>query len=592
MARWSREQPVDQLATHIPAAVAADLLVILLLARWVQLDIAIVSSRLGWALVAAWLAVRRVRRPRAPLGGPRIPVLVMGFAALFGLALSAWLSRRYVIWDRDWHIPLVASLRGQSIPFVNVYQPQINLGYHVSGDVLGATLQALSGVRLHSSVALSLAHDLLFMLTAICISALLWRPARGLAWSLFAAVAPLAVFLEGPPNVGFLGIGYSVFNLYQMSYRPHVVLAILLIVGLTAVTLKLIYPPSDASPRPRVVPLMLMIALLALTDEPSAFMVVPAVGLVALLAHRRLERRFQWAFLLLAMTAAAAAALALLPSTLRGGPRLPTQLVAPQVPSFFAPTLPLWSLDGVRTLLTDLLPLLGLILVLGVLALRSRRPAVLETLIFGSVLLAMSTVLLTCVVVASRPGESHRFMTLPQLVLPLLVLYVVDQMPTLERVGAATALFVPITFTVFWAIDVESELQLAYRVESFSAGMHGLDCREATGARLFEQPRPTYVSKLEWFMWTGCHPVLAPGRRAGKGPKMDVHGPLVEREAVIALGAHFVGPAEDLHVACPIAASGDAICRKAEAVGNCVQMGTDWRTCAVSTADRQALLAP
>ena len=209
--RWSRDQPIAQIATLLPAAVAADLLVILLLARGLQLDAAIVLSRCLWGLAAALLVVRHLRRRlvrTAAAGAPtRAMILVLSCAALIGVALSVWLSRRYVIWDRNWHIPLVASLRGQRMPFMNVFQSEVRLGYHVAGDVLAGTLQTLSGVRLHSSVALSLAHDVMFGLTAICISALVSTRGQSRALCVVSAQAPLAVFLSGPPKVGYQGTG-------------------------------------------------------------------------------------------------------------------------------------------------------------------------------------------------------------------------------------------------------------------------------------------------------------------------------------------------------------------------------------------------
>jgi hypothetical protein len=579
MARWSREQPLSQLAVHIPCGVASDLLVISLLARWVQLDVAIVSSRVGWALAAGWFAFRRIRGRAGPMGLSSGALVVLATAASLALALSAWLSRRYVIWDRDWHIPLVTSLRGQSIPFANVFQPQLHLGYHVSGDVLAGTLQALSGARLHSSAALSLAHDLMFMLTALCISSLLFKRDQGPGWLSFSAVAPLAVLLAGLPNAGHR---YSFFHFYQMSYRPHVVLAGLLIVGITASALQIFQPAPAPPARAQLWPLLVMNALLAITDEPSAFMVIPTLGLVALLERRRLPGRFAWLVIGGAMAAATLASVALLPSTLRGGPRLPTRFVSPRISSFYAPTLPLTSIDGLRTLLIDVAPMLSFVLVLGLLALIRRRREHLSLLAFGGAVFGMGTFFLTCLVVADTQPESHRFMTLPQVVLPLLVLFIVDQVSRLARVGIAILLLASAACSVLWAVGMEPELRRKYQSESFSAGMEQIDCRQATGARLFEQPRPTYVPQREWYLWTGCHPVLAPGGQAGQGNTMDVAGPIFDKRALDALWRRFVPRGEALQVACPVDERNDSVCRRAAAGGRCVQMGSGWNACALA----------
>ena len=44
-------------------------------------------------------------------------IFIGALYGLLGLGLSLRLSIPYAIWDRQWHIPLVASLRGQRAPF-------------------------------------------------------------------------------------------------------------------------------------------------------------------------------------------------------------------------------------------------------------------------------------------------------------------------------------------------------------------------------------------------------------------------------------------------------------------------------------------
>src|SRR5215471_10049032 len=82
--RWSPEQPGAQIATLLPAAVAADLLSMLLLARGLQLDLAIVVSRCLWALAALGIAVRRWRRRSPGSAGSRpapTTIAILGSAA-------------------------------------------------------------------------------------------------------------------------------------------------------------------------------------------------------------------------------------------------------------------------------------------------------------------------------------------------------------------------------------------------------------------------------------------------------------------------------------------------------------------------------
>jgi hypothetical protein len=509
---------------------------------------------------------------------------------VLALALSAWLSRRYAIWDRQWHIPLTTSLRGQRIPFVNVYQPNLQLGYHVSGDVLAATLQVLSGARLHASLALSLAHDLVFMLTALSIAALLLRPERKRTSALFAAAAPLTVLLAGPPPSTEMFTGFSHFNYYQMSYRPHVVLAGLLICGITAWLLTTPLPSAGPPARPRLGALLTMLALLAVTDEPSAMLLVPALMLMVFLARKNWAGRRSWLAVAASAPGIIALAMVILPST-ASGPRLPTALVAPALPSFLGAPRSLASANGIGTLLLDLAPMLVLLSVIGVTAARTRRREVATALVFAATVLSGGTALLTTLVVAGTPPESHRFMTLPQLVLPLTVLFLVASMRLLERVAAAAALLIAAGFSLAWAGLSEPTLEEHFRVDGYATGIHRVDCRAATGARLFEPARPTYVPRSDWYMWTGCHPVLAPGQSMGLGNRVDVGRPLFETPALVALAQHFLDPTQELTIACPADRVDDPICREALARPGCSQSGAHWRRCLLPAAERDALLA-
>ncbi len=106
--------------------------------------------------------------------------------ALLGVLISRTLSVPCAIWDRLWHIPLVTSMRGQRVPFYNVFERHGQLFYHYLGDAHAAMLQALS-LDPHpcASNALSRSHDILFGLLGLAfglIAPLFWlkeRPAAG-----------------------------------------------------------------------------------------------------------------------------------------------------------------------------------------------------------------------------------------------------------------------------------------------------------------------------------------------------------------------------------------------------------------------------
>src|SRR5262245_35526312 len=98
-----RDRALWQLAAAIPAAVAVDLRVVLVLCRVVRLEAAAFASRALWLGGGAWLWWRRRRRgeaPAWPAALDRRALVTLGLAALAAAALSAVLSRPYAIWDR------------------------------------------------------------------------------------------------------------------------------------------------------------------------------------------------------------------------------------------------------------------------------------------------------------------------------------------------------------------------------------------------------------------------------------------------------------------------------------------------------------
>ena len=240
-------------ALAVPFAVAVDLLGILLLARFLRLEQAAVVSRAGWALAALALAVavaaRRRPRPALPAWLSLRDVVAVATAGGLALLLSLDISRPCSIWDRIWHTPLVASIRGQAIPFTNVYGD--GLRYHFSGNALAAVLQTLSGGVLHASLALSVAHDVLFGLLGVSLA--LWFRSCGVKGAAPIAAALLAVLLGGPGTLLVTGrsrpdAGHSILSFMQISFRPHASLAALLFVGFVGAVL--VSRPAGVRGRP------------------------------------------------------------------------------------------------------------------------------------------------------------------------------------------------------------------------------------------------------------------------------------------------------------------------------------------------------
>src|SRR6266498_2191351 len=188
-----RDRPLAWMAAAIPAVVAADLVGTMMLCWIFRLEVAAGVSRALWIAGAALWYDRRHRRPGLPLERPaavdRHVLAGLAAAALVAIALSVILSRPYALWDRELHIPLVAALRGQRLPFQNSYDPGIALHYHFSGDVLAAMLQTYSLDVLNASLALSLAHDVMFALIGVTLAASLMSSWRRCCWQVPACFA-------------------------------------------------------------------------------------------------------------------------------------------------------------------------------------------------------------------------------------------------------------------------------------------------------------------------------------------------------------------------------------------------------------------
>jgi hypothetical protein len=612
VARWSPDRSPRLVATDVPCAVAIDMLTILALAHVMRLDLAIVTSRCAWSVLGAWVIMGRW----ATVSRFHLPLAIVP-AGLLGLLVSAWRSHPYAIWDRQWHIPLVSSLRGQSLPFTNVYQPQIRLGYHVTGDVWGAMIQTLSGASLHSSAAMSLAHDIAFALTAVSLSAFLLggetprRWSTGLAvaprvagavaggrppWSareacrscsraLLFIVAPLAVLLAGPLPIGRFD-GFSYLNYFQMSFRPHVVLAGLLTVGIVADVVTRLHEPTEGGIT-RMASLWPMLGLLAITDEPSAVMLVPALVLVLFLRqpHPGAHRRRLWTALSFPLVVGGA--ILFFPSTFRGGFPLSIAVTSPHVPSLSAPSRELPSLLGFSTLLADVSPLLGVLIVLATVAARTRRRELGGLLVFGTFIMGIGCSLLTMIVIAGSAGESHRFMTLPMVVMPVIGLWLVQIAEGRARWALIVVLALPAVATIVWAIALTPLFQ-HFAPDAYAPGIHEIDCRRATGSRIFEPVRPTYVPASAWYVWAGCHPVFAPGESPAVGP-LDVGRPLgTELALARMLGSDFqkIGPPV---VTCPVGPrwkNRDDICDHAVRHSTCTAQGQEFVGCAHTVESR------
>jgi hypothetical protein len=585
--RWRRETTLGELALSIPLAVAVDLLAVLTLSRFVRLELAVLVARGLWAGGAGvTLAMQPVRaRCSWPLAlTPRRVVAVVAAAALAALA-SAHLSRPYAIFDRGWHIPLVASLRAQRVPFVNVFDPRVGLHYHFAGDVLAALVQTLSGDVLHSSLALSLTHDILFAEAAAALALLLLHlGVRGAA----SVAVSLAVLLFGPASV-FLGrekrlwSGYSLVSLYQLSFRPHVALALLLFVGVLGPILLRLHAGArgrQALPAASTAPALLAsTAALSLTDETSIGLLGLAIGTAWLFEADVLHPRRRVGLAMLAGLLAAIAA----PQLLFGGSLAPgaqhhaMKLVSWRAPGFYNPPLALSTSEGRWALAADFLPALGLWVAGLVVAIRTTCR---EVRVAFAALTALAAVTVLCVTrldVDASPTECHRFAVALEFAAPLLgavfVLSPWSRVPAMSRAIVFASLGLAAVSTLEWTATLAPVI--AKKPADFYPGdsLHDISCREV-GSSLADSAKLTYLDQSLWYLYAGCRPIFAPASR-GQNWDLQTKDPLQGQAAFDELqrmlGDHQ--DQKDLVIVCA-PGTGDPVCRGSAQRYRCDPAGT------------------
>lgn len=593
-ARMRRDQPLWELITGVAVAVAADLMLVLGLALWMTLERAAWASRLLWAAVLAVHAVRSRRELRLPAALTSRAVAAALLSAAVGLGLSLLLSRPYAIWDRLWHIPLTSVLRAERVPFANVYDPAVPLNYHFTGDVLGALIQSFSFGVLHASLALSLAHDVLFVLLGAALG--LWLHAQTRRGALASAALCAGILLTGPvtlfraeaPAPG----GYSLFNLLTLSFRPHVVLAALLLTGAWAAVAVRLLPGAKAIPLRRTLPAILLpVTALSLTDEISMALLCASLGVVWLAAPRAVApTRLAGIFVL-----ASAGALFVLANVVFGGsfglraPRLPLAIVDWRLPGYDLPSVPLRDPRGRALLLWDLFSILALLLALFA-ALRRLRARGLIALF--TVLSAASVGLLLRLEVNRSSIESHRFVTAALLLGPLTAATLLvgpARAPWSSRLLLAAALGLPALSTIRWIGQVAPKQGEVYTGFFSPVDFVDVDCRALTGARAFKPSAIVYAEQSAFYLYAGCHPMFAPAPRNAYW-RIQVKAPLFGLDALRAIERWKPGP--ELRVVCSAGETSDPVCSLARAGRRCSPTGSALLACSLDEGTRKALLAP
>lgn len=609
VARAERGRPLAQLALDIPVALSLDFLVTLTLARLMPLEAATFTSRGLWLLyfVAALARGARPARPRAL--GPK--ALLAGLAgAATGATLSLLISRPYSIWDRKWHTPLVSSLRGQTLPFVNVWNPAEPLHYHFSGDVGSAMVQSLSGGSLHSSLALSIHHDVLFALTGLTLGLLL--AALGRRGPVLSALVTALVLLNGPLTLGRDPAnphvdGYSVLNFLTMSFRPHDAVAGLFYVGfLGAVLLRVARPRAPLAET--ALPLLLSTAGLALSDEATIAMLGLSLGVawLALPGVVHPERGKGVLTFVLLLVALVGPNLLFAAGLAPGGPAQKLELVPFRSPGCYMPTLPLSDPAGARMLAYDMGPTALSVLAVVVAAVVRGRRALGPALVVGTGFV-VSTLLLTIVELNDQPLESHRFVTGILFIAPLLAAFVLlapgpgatAEGPSLAgKVALALAFALALVgsslgaaSTWDWITGVAPKKAHHHTHYFTKEDLYALDCNEAFGAERFEPAPARYLPKAIFYAYAGCRPLVTPAKNDNRWA-LTIGNPYFEKAALGVLHERFVRPDEALGVVCE---SGqrkrtDPICAALPPETPCVPAGARAEVCTVPGDVRKRLL--
>jgi hypothetical protein len=615
-ARSRRERPLWEIALDIPLLTAVDLLVTLLMARVVVLENAILVTRGAWLAlgVAALVVARRRGRTKWPAALTRGAVALTALAALGSVALSAHLSRACHNADRAWHIPLVSSLQGQRLPFSNVYEPGRTLAYHYMGDIYAALFQTLSGRSMHASLALSIAHDIAFGLTGATLALLvLWmRPGR-IAPVLLVPLTVAGTLLAGPLTLFRAaqtreGGGYNFINYLKLSFRPHVCLAGLLLVGFLGAVLVNLRAPRLGGGHPfrRTGPVLLAsTALLAVTDETSIGVLGLALAAAWLVAPEVVHpaRRTGLVFFIGLAVAVVLPNLVYVGSLAPGNPRHAISPIPWRSPGYYHPSLPLSTPGGRAMLAYDLFPMLAAAAGGLLCALRRVNREHLASLLFYLAALAVSVIGLCGIDVDHLAVENHRFITAAMLIFPLLgafwlsaprgrtppVALAADALAAIVLLGAAG---LSAYSTYGW---IESGAPKSCTKPSRYRSKHEFfttDCATDTAARLGERPRPTYMEDGIAYVYAGCHPVFMTGPEAQHWP-MKIGLAKFGEPSLRELHREMVPEGEPLRVICPAqgVATSDPVCRRAREDGVCRPLGQKMAQCEVLAAARSELLA-
>lgn len=588
-----------QAALDVPGTLALDLIAILLLARWLTLEVASFVVRGLW-LVGFGFALRRRSAPlRAWWQEARLRSWSSALSsAALAVALSSSLSFTFAIWDRYWHIPLVGSMRGQSTPFANVYEMGKPLYYHYAGNAVASLLQVFSFDHINSSYALGRAHDMLFGLFGLVIAGIL--PSLGLRGSLPAWGVTVGSLLTGPVTLFIEGatrpfLGRTLTHLISLSFRPHTPLAFLAIIGFVAALMLPVWSPATVRARDTRACLFACTAILPLCDEASLAILGLMLGCVWLYAPETLgsNRRRGIACALGLLLTIVLVVLVLGGTLTPNGPRAVVKLVPWRLPGYDQESLPIPGPDTWKPFFFDYFVVLAALLAGLVTVLTAgRQRAVIASFIAYASVVSLSLASFTKIEVNGGTENSHRLVTAMLLLSPLFGAYFAFGVGRVRFLPASRTLVAGLV-AVGVALPAAASLQWLFGLRpvlaTYSVGNYeNTDCRRL-GARFAERPRIAYVDQSLWFEFAGCRPIRAPSSQTNLGSIEVVTGwPALAFQGLALLDGWL--PGNDALPAYCAAASSDPVCMRSIASHACQAEAPQLVRCSISAADRRSWL--
>ncbi len=463
--RARRATPLIAIALDIPAILAADLFGVILLARLMPFEVAVLVSRPLWLVGIGGVAFFRHRRFGERPAWPRaLDARVITATVIAGAVVtyvSSYLTHDYVYWDRYWHDPQVAAIATQHVPFVNALEPSAVLRYHYAADAYGAELRALSFYVLSSNRALALAHALAFALTASMTTLFAIGLARG-RLVVLAVVLGVSAPLYGPiplqNELAALLSGYMYSTNVINSGRPNVALAGFLVAGIACVAAGGLVAKRDTPPLETFARLVPLFALMSLTDEPALAACGAALFLAWLVDGRLLsESRALGLGMLVVLAVCAALPTRMLGGSLSpGGPIDKLEWVAAKVPPAQpGAAMPFTDPRAMHALQIDLLPMMlccGAITI--VLLLRPSRGLLALLALAATVIASCTYVAMHLKVNGREDSESQRFFLAPLVVSSCAAVAAVSR-PRASALSVLVALGgigVPAIFSLFLVI--------------------------------------------------------------------------------------------------------------------------------------------